>query len=190
MSKCVENSVVSRNPSGSWPFQPATGIGPGGQSGDSRGWLGVDVVRAVPNHRRIGLPRGTTVTGWYPIKPGHPAVAYEGGLERDFLSQIAMLNCVERVESQPVTVFFRCEGHQRRYTPDFFLRLASIPVGLKPLGVVTGCFYVEVKPRRFLLRSVPPLAVKFEAVRQATGLPILLFTDEEIRERGGEVFHE
>lgn len=67
--------------------------------------------------RRIPLSRRSHVTGFQSLATG--LTEHESALERDFVTLTSFTDAAAVVTAQPVTIRFKDEGRQRRYTPDF-----------------------------------------------------------------------
>jgi hypothetical protein len=67
--------------------------------------------------RRIPLSRRSHVTGFQSLATG--VTEHESALERDFVTLTSFTDAAAVVTAQPVTIRFKDEGRQRRYTPDF-----------------------------------------------------------------------
>lgn len=67
--------------------------------------------------RRIPLSRRSHVTGFQSLATG--IAEHESALERDFVTLTSFTDAAAVVTAQPVTIRFKDEGRQRRYTPDF-----------------------------------------------------------------------
>lgn len=132
-----------------------------------------DVARTIPPSR------GVHVRGFHPVLPGHPQVAFESKLERDFISEITGLPDFREIRSQPLTVSYREDGRPRRYTPDFRLTLDRVPPALSELGL--SCFtLIEMKPLSKAEAQFDQLVSKFAAIHAAAGLPIVILTDKDM----------
>lgn len=151
---------------------------------------GIGPVLVVPRQRQMGLGYGGKIMGWHPVRAGHPAVAYEGTLERDQLTCLGRLDCVVKIIEQPVTIHFHYRGQRYRYTPDFWVQLRRIPAGLAALGVHANRFFIEVKSSKRLEACQQRLEIKCAALRHATGLSTVVTTEIEIRDRAEEFFHD
>ena len=67
--------------------------------------------------RRIPLSHRSHVTGFQSLPTG--VTEHESALERDFVTLTSFTDAGAVVTAQPVTIRFKDEGRQRRYTPDF-----------------------------------------------------------------------
>lgn len=67
--------------------------------------------------RRIPLSRRSHVTGFQSLATG--LTEHESALERDFVTLTSFTDAAAIVTAQPVTIRFKDDGRQRRYTPDF-----------------------------------------------------------------------
>jgi hypothetical protein len=67
--------------------------------------------------RRIPLSQRSHVTGFQSLATG--VTEHESALERDFVTLTSFTDAAAVVTAQPVTIRFKDEGRQRRYTPDF-----------------------------------------------------------------------
>jgi hypothetical protein len=67
--------------------------------------------------RRIPLSHRSHVTGFQSLPTG--VTEHESALERDFVTLTSFTDAAAVVTAQPVTIRFKDEGRQRRYTPDF-----------------------------------------------------------------------
>lgn len=137
------------------------------------------IARVEPDRRVIPISRGRHVRGWHPIRPDHPAVAFESKLECHLLTALARFDELVRVRSQPVTVSYTVQGTHYRYTPDFLVELSKVPNALARAGFARQT-YVEVKPLRRALRVEPTLRRQFPVLRQATQTPVTLITDWDL----------
>ncbi|QWP77219.1 hypothetical protein J5226_02095 [Lysobacter sp. K5869] len=152
---------------------------------DLRGRLAVpnddlyEIEGVVPDYRRIPLSRSTHMRGWYPVREGHPAVAFESRLECRVISVLARYPQTVLIKSQPVTIFYRHDGRAHRYTPDLLVQLSEVPLALKALGFEALTF-VEVKPQRRAIEAEGTLRRQFNVVRQATGHAVALVTDWDL----------
>lgn len=106
-------------------------------------------------------------------------VAYESGLERDFLQLISMDPTIDEVAGQPLTITFQdpLTGKEREYTPDVFVRHG----GPRP----RACLF-EVKYRTDLWRQFwqEGLKAKLLAARKLCreqGWTFRIMTEVEIR---------
>ena len=139
-------------------------------------------------HRVIPLSRSRHVRGWHPVRPGHDAIGFESKLERHLIDALVGYSELIRVASQPVTVTYREDGRARSYTPDFLVRLHSVPFALAELGFGNRT-YVEVKPYFEALKIRDRLSRRFAALAEATGHPVVLNTDLDPLVIGREVRH-
>lgn len=174
------------------PAQPVLPGMPGGESGPAPTdafMLGLSDVEVGPSERRIPVGRAARITGYHPIRPGHGLVPFDSGLERSFLDCLVTLPGVVKVVAQPVTVKFAVWGDRRKYTPDFDVVLSHVPKCLEALGLRQPRFFVEVKHTKLLDECAQRLEWALTALRMATGIPVLLFTEHEIRVRREEYFY-
>ena len=139
----------------------------------------------LPEARRIPLSYGRHMPGWHPVRRCHPPVPVESRLEARVVSTLADVADVQKIQAQPVTIVYRLDGRIHRYTPDFLITLTQIPEPLEKLGFGKQT-YLEVKPQRRALQAEHRLRHKFAALRQATGLPVVLVTDWDLPPRAGE----
>ena len=93
-----------------------------------------------------------------------------------------------RIASQPVTVTYHEDRRARSYTPDFMVRLNSVPFALAELGFGDQT-YVEVKPYFEALKIRDRLSRRFAALAEATGQPVVLITDLDLLANGQGVRH-
>lgn len=142
----------------------------------------IELVSVKFCHRTIPLSRRGHVTGWHPVRPGHPQIPFESRLERDAISWMAAAEGFGNIQSQPLTITFREDGEIRRYTPDF---LVSFLDGKKP-STLCGqipwcCFLVEVKYERDWLLHQPRARHQIQAAIKATQHPLVVLTEHDLR---------
>lgn len=150
---------------------------------------GLTDIVVVPGRRKVPVGRAPRITGWHPIRRGHGLVPFESALERRFLDRIAPLPCLERVRAQPATAYFSVWGERRTYTTDFELWMSHVPEGFRVFGLKQNHFYVEVKHTELLNQTSDRVEYALSAMRIGSGLPVLLFTEQEIHVRWEEYFH-
>lgn len=138
--------------------------------------------------RVIPVSHASHMRGWHPVRPGHPQVAFESRLESRLISALAHFPELRSIRSQPVTVLYHDGEMQRRYTPDFVVELAQVPLALRLLDF-DRLTYVEVKPFEKALRQKERLASKFQALRQMTKQSVTLVTELDITELLQEADH-
>lgn len=138
--------------------------------------------------RVIPISHARHMRGVHPVRFDHPAVPFESRLESQFISYLASLREFRSIRSQPITVNFVGETNAKRYTPDFLVELSSVPNELARLGFAKRT-YVEIKPLARALHDKGRLMRKFSVLHQATGLPVTLVTDVDLRELFREVRH-
>lgn len=88
------------------------------------------------------------------------AQAFESSLEQDFLQLLEFDRGVMRYASQPITIRWKHEGRQRRYTPDVLVEYMPSMVERYPLLKPT---LFEVKPEAILKEDWNVLKPKFKA---------------------------
>lgn len=146
------------------------------------------ILKIRHGHRVIPISRGRHVRGWHPVRHGHDAVGFESQLERRVIDALAGYGELIRIASQPVTVTYREGGRTRSYTPDFLVRLRSVPLALTEIGFGIQT-YVEVKPYSEALKIRDRLSRRFAVMAEATGHPVILITDLDALVIGQEVRH-
>lgn len=137
------------------------------------------IQRILYDQRRVPLSYGRHMTGVHPARPDIGPVEFESQLEARAISLLARFTELAGLRSQPLTLVYRSRGSMLRYTPDFHVSLIRVPDELAVLGFERET-YVEVKPWRRAAAQETLLARKFSALRQATGLPVVLLTDLDI----------
>lgn len=88
------------------------------------------------------------------------AQAFESSLEQDFLLMLEFDRGILRFASQPITIRWKVENRQRRYTPDVLLEYTPSMVDRYPHLKPT---LFEVKPEAILKRDWVTLKPKFKA---------------------------
>lgn len=146
------------------------------------------ILQIRQGHRVIPISRGRHVRGWHPVRSGHEAVGFESLLERRVIDALVGYRELIRIVSQPVTVTYREGGRKRSYTPDFHVRLRSVPRALAEFGFGIQT-YVEVKPYPEAARIRSRLSRRFAVLAEATGHPIVLITDLDSLANGQGVRH-
>lgn len=147
------------------------------------------ITTIAEKSRVIPISHARHMRGWHPVRPNHSQVPFESRLEAKFISEVAQFPQFRAIRSQPITALYTYDGRQGRYTPDFLLELSSVPTSLADLGFGKRT-YVEIKPFTRALKDKDRLARKFSALRQATGLPVILVTDLDLRELALVLRHE
>lgn len=150
---------------------------------------GISGVEVKEGCRKVPVGKVTRITGWHPIRRGHPAITFDSALERDFLGRLVNLAIIDRAVSQPKTVYYDLWGDPRYYTTDYEIWLRYIPRGFELLGIRETHFFVEVKHTKLLDECSEQLEYGLAALRMGTGVPVYLFTDVEIHARHEEYFH-
>lgn len=138
-----------------------------------------DIQGILHDGRRVPLSYDRHVTGVHPVRPDIGPVEFESQLEARAISLLARFTELTDLRSQPLTLVYRSRGSLLRYTPDFHASLTRVPDELAALGFDRETF-IEVKPWRRAAAQEALLARKFSALRQATGLPVVLLTDLDI----------
>ncbi len=152
--------------------------------------MGLSDVEVMPSERRVPVGRAARITGWHPIRYGHGPVPFDSSLERDFLNALVSLPGFKKVIAQPVTVHYAVWGEHHKYTPDYLVTMSEIPDCFAAVGITQTTFFVEVKHTRLLDECANRLECSLAALRMATGIPVLLLTEQEIRVRKEEYFHD
>ena len=117
----------------------------------------------------------TSLTGFHGREPGSRRIGFESSLERDFVTLMLFDPDFEKIEEQPVRIFYQDadSGRRRHYTPDFLVHRKSTPTLL-----------VEVKPESELERLFAELKPKFDAAHRYTareGYAFEVWTEQDIR---------
>lgn len=118
--------------------------------------------------RKVSNKGGNAIGRFPSLKLGR-MVDFESLLERDYLYLLDFERDVEWFEEQPLTVEYRQDGQDRRYTPDFHV-------------VRGGDFLVECKPHALVADEENQF--KFRAARAwcaERGWTFQVVTDQEIR---------
>jgi len=127
--------------------------------------------------RRIPLSHNRHHIGRTTFRPNHPAIEVESHLERRVVKALSHCGECTSVASQPVTVWFRFNNKVHRYTPDLmatFSRSSTVPW---PAGEPRAAL-IEVKPAQRLDRFSPIWAARRWVLHEATGLPLVVATEE------------
>ena len=125
------------------------------------------------NVRVIPISRSTHVRGFHPVRVGHPQVPFESLNESNYIDVISTQPGFRRIEAQPITIEYLCNGRRRRYTPDFLVEFDDLTPALQRLGYGLQTF-VEVKPLNVALANLGKLAMQLSLVVLATGRPAIL----------------
>lgn len=150
---------------------------------------GLSDIEVKDSRRKVQVGKVARISGWHPIRRGHGAITFDSALERDFLGRLVSLAVVDRAVSQPKTVYYNLWGDPRYYTTDFEIWLRYIPRGFEFLGIRQTHFFVEVKHTALLDECSEQLEYGLTALRMGTGVPVFLFTEQEIHARHEEYFH-
>jgi hypothetical protein len=109
--------------------------------------------------RRIPLSRRSHVTGFQSLATG--LTEHESALGRDFVTLTSFTDAAAVVTAQPVTIRFKDEGRQRRYTPDFRVdwsdgRIDIVEITHGPKTGMTHCRTDRHETRRAVVSTAPP----------------------------------
>jgi hypothetical protein len=127
--------------------------------------------------RRIPLSHSRHHIGRAIFRPNHPAIDVESHLERRVVKALSHCGECTSLASQPVTVWFLFNNKVHRYTPDLmatFSRSSRVPW---PAGEQRAAL-IEVKPTQRLDHSSRIWAARRWVLREATGLPLVVATEE------------
>ena len=105
-------------------------------------------------------PRHRYLSGRVASSKVSTAQAFESSLEQDFLLMLEFDRGVDRFASQPITIRWRDQSRQRRYTPDVLVEYTPAMLNLHPHLKPT---LFEVKPEAILRRDWDILKPKFRA---------------------------
>lgn len=113
-------------------------------------------------------------------------MAFESTLERDFLIRLEADRSVLEVASQPVTIYYRADGREYPYTPDFLVHYRQF--GSRP-GRLQPSELVEVKPKDELAHNLGKWRPKFRAATRhclEKGWVFRLMHEDRIRDQAWE----
>lgn len=139
----------------------------------------IAIESIIPAHRAVPLSRSGHIRGRHPVKPGHGSVVFESLLERDVISALAAFPELDKIQTQPLTVFYNCDGVSHRYTPDLLVTLYEVPFELECLGFGLETL-IECKPSGLVPMLHQELDRNFRAMLQATSTPLILLTDDDL----------
>ncbi|MGH8507047.1 MAG: hypothetical protein ACRETM_13975 [Stenotrophobium sp.] len=131
------------------------------------------------HNRKIPLSYSGHVRGWHPFRSEHGSIGFESLVERNLLTALASCREIENVVSQPVTIFYRIENKQFRYTPDYMVTVSEVCGGLEVLGF-RGVTFVECKPDELVREERDCIDRNFRAVQMAFGQPAVLITQWDL----------
>lgn len=137
------------------------------------------ILYSLEDARKIPISRSSHVRGWHPVRPDHPAVAFESSLECDVIHSLSKLNALIRIRTQPITVHFHDGRRRTRYTPDLMVELERVPAALVDLGFERRT-YVEVKPASKAAKHCEQLRHQFAILRAATATAVALVTEADL----------
>lgn len=107
------------------------------------------VLSAAWAERKVPLSRGHNIRGYHPVRPGHGAIVFESLIERDTISLFASQPEVEKIVSQPVTIYYMFQKRRFRYTPDLMVVWRDVPSAWADRGFEKRTF-IECKPHEKL----------------------------------------
>ena len=134
--------------------------------------------------RRIPRSHGCHITGWHPVRPGHEAVPFESGLERDTVTWLTQWSGFQAIVAQPITLrYAHPNGYFSRYTPDYRVTYTTLPDELQALGFRLET-YIEVKYAAEASDRAQHLTLLSDVIRRQTGRPLVILTEREVRANG------
>lgn len=122
--------------------------------------------RVVPN-ARCGRHRTGYVVTW----PGQPLLKYESQLERRVLHALASNNACVGLATQPLTLWYRWNGRNYRYTPDI------LGIFAPPSAAAPAVRLFEVKPLAKLAGFKTRLSRHSIALEKAVAMPLTMLTE-------------
>lgn len=141
------------------------------------------VLSAAWAERKVPLSRGHNIRGYHPVRPGHGAIVFESLIERDTISLFASQPEVEKIVSQPVTIYYMFQKRRFRYTPDLMVVWHDVPPAWAGRGFDKRTF-IECKPHD-KLDAVAEALTRSEAAMLAFGHgPRVLVTRRELSSWG------
>lgn len=133
--------------------------------------------------RRIPLSHSRHHIGRATFRPNHPAIKVESHLERRVVKALSRCGECTSLASQPVTVWFRFNSRVHRYTPDLMATFSRSSTGPWPAGEPRAAL-IEVKPSQRLDHSSRVWAARRWVLREATGLALIVATEEFLATNG------
>jgi hypothetical protein len=124
--------------------------------------------------RCIPLSHGVHSTGFSRTWPGQPLLPVESRLEHAILTALTKCATCVALATQPVTVHYLAGDQPRSYTPDILVAYVC------PESKRLECFLIEVKTRSDFERHRFKLEERQRAVLEATALPLVIVTDEDL----------
>jgi hypothetical protein len=125
--------------------------------------------------RCIPLSHGVHSPGYTRTWPGQPLLPVESRLEHAVLKALTTCAACTALATQPVTIHYLAGSQARSYTPD--LLVAYVCHESKRLEF----FLIEVKTTFDAERHRTKLDERQRAVLEATGLPLVVITDTDVR---------
>jgi hypothetical protein len=125
--------------------------------------------------RCIPLSHGIHSTGYSRTWPGQALLPVESRLEHAILKALTECDACTALATQPVTVHYLADAQPRSYTPDILAAYVC------PATRLLQCFLIEVKTTTHAERHRFKLQERQRAVLEATGLPLVVITDSDLK---------
>lgn len=134
----------------------------------------IDIKHVSWWSRTVPLSHGIHSTGYTRTWPGQALLPVESRLEHRMLKALTTCAACVALGTQPFTVHYLANNQARSYTPDILVGYVC------PQSKQLECFLVEVKTRVQAERYRFKLEERQRAVLEATAIPLVVMTEDDL----------